>query len=132
MGWFTKSYGEMTRYVKDTYDTTVNQIASLGISGMMHGYLVFDEHDDLLVPFRTWRNNNANEAATVLREDFNVNIPERWSIAQLFQSAMETEPHVERVRYMTTLAGYIHWYLTDEKVIGIGDASGMFPMIVNG
>ncbi|MEJ7432870.1 ATPase, partial [Staphylococcus warneri] len=61
-----KSYGEMTRYVKDTYDTTVNQIASLGISGMMHGYLVFDEHDDLLVPFRTWRNNNANEAATVL------------------------------------------------------------------
>ncbi|AMG61639.1 FGGY-family carbohydrate kinase [Staphylococcus lugdunensis] len=123
-----KSYGEMTRYVKDTYDTTVNQIASLGISGMMHGYLVFDEHDDLLVPFRTWRNNNANEAATVLREDFNVNIPERWSIAQLFQSAMETEPHVERVRYMTTLAGYIHWYLTDEKVIGIGDASGMFPI----
>ncbi|MBW0847407.1 hypothetical protein KX787_24930, partial [Escherichia coli] len=91
-------------------------------------YLVFDEHDDLLVPFRTWRNNNANEAATVLREDFNVNIPERWSIAQLFQSAMETEPHVERVRYMTTLAGYIHWYLTDEKVIGIGDASGMFPI----
>ena len=123
-----KSYGEMTRYVKDTYDTTVNQIASLGISGMMHGYLVFDEHDDLLVPFRTWRNNNANEAATVLREDFNINIPERWSIAQLFQSAMETEPHVERVRYMTTLAGYIHWYLTDEKVIGIGDASGMFPI----
>lgn len=118
----------MTQELKDKYDATVKQLASLGISGMMHGYLPFDDNDDLLVPFRTWRNNNANKAAEILREDFQVNIPERWSIAQLYQSALHQEAHVEKVRYMTTLAGYIHWYLTDEKVLGIGDASGMFPI----
>ncbi|MCY1567271.1 xylulokinase [Staphylococcus pettenkoferi] len=123
-----RSYAEMTDAIKDQYDTTVRRIASLGISGMMHGYLVFDEHDDLLVPFRTWRNNNANEAASILREDFQVNIPERWSIAQLYQSAIDREEHVPHVRYMTTLAGYVHWYLSGERVLGIGDASGMFPI----
>ena len=123
-----RSYAEMTDAIKDQYDTTVRRIASLGISGMMHGYLVFDEHDDLLVPFRTWRNNNANEAASILREDFQVNIPERWSIAQLYQSAIDKEEHVPHVRYMTTLAGYVHWYLSGERVLGIGDASGMFPI----
>lgn len=123
-----RSYAEMTDAIKDQYDTTVRRIASLGISGMMHGYLVFDEHDDLLVPFRTWRNNNANEAANILREDFQVNIPERWSIAQLYQSAIDKEEHVPHVRYMTTLAGYVHWYLSGERMLGIGDASGMFPM----
>ena len=123
-----RSYAEMTNAIKDQYDTTVRRIASLGISGMMHGYLVFDEHDDLLVPFRTWRNNNANEAASILREDFQVNIPERWSIAQLYQSAIDKEEHVSHVRYMTTLAGYVHWYLSGERVLGIGDASGMFPI----
>ncbi|MCY1602670.1 xylulokinase [Staphylococcus pettenkoferi] len=123
-----RSYAEMTDAIKDQYDTTVRRIASLGISGMMHGYLVFDEHDDLLVPFRTWRNNNANEAASILRVDFQVNIPERWSIAQLYQSAIDKEEHVPHVRYMTTLAGYVHWYLSGERVLGIGDASGMFPI----
>lgn len=123
-----RSYAEMTDAIKDQYDTTVRRIASLGISRMMHGYLVFDEHDDLLVPFRTWRNNNANEAASILREDFQVNIPERWSIAQLYQSAIDREEHVPHVRYMTTLAGYVHWYLSGERVLGIGDASGMFPI----
>ncbi|MGL4052962.1 xylulokinase [Staphylococcus haemolyticus] len=123
-----KAYGAMTQELKEKYDATVKQLASLGISGMMHGYLPFDDNDDLLVPFRTWRNNNANKAAEILREDFQVNIPERWSIAQLYQSALDQEAHVEKVRYMTTLAGYIHWYLTDEKVLGIGDASGMFPI----
>ncbi|PTE69244.1 ATPase [Staphylococcus devriesei] len=123
-----KSYGAMTQALKDKYDVTVTQLASLGISGMMHGYLPFDEKDDLLVPFRTWRNNNANQAAEILREDFQVNIPERWSIAQLYQSAIDQEAHVDKVSYMTTLAGYIHWYLTDEKVLGVGDASGMFPI----
>lgn len=128
MGRHSKAYGAMTQELKDKYDATVKQLASLGISGMMHGYLPFDDNDDLLVPFRTWRNNNANKAAEILREDFQVNIPERWSIAQLYQSALDQEAHVEKVRYMTTLAGYIHWYLTDEKVLGIGDASGMFPI----
>ena len=97
---------------------------------MMHGYLVFDQQEDLLVPFRTWRNNNANQAAKILRKSFQVNIPERWSIAQLYQSAIDNESHVAKVDYMTTLAGYIHWYLTNEKVLGIGDASGMFPVDV--
>lgn len=125
-----KSYSEMTKVIKEQYGTTVKKIKSLGISGMMHGYLVFDQKEDLLVPFRTWRNNNANHAAQILREAFQVNIPERWSIAQLYQSAIDDESHVAKVDYMTTLAGYIHWYLTDEKVLGIGDASGMFPIDV--
>ena len=125
-----KSYSEMTKKIKDTYGTTVKKIKSLGISGMMHGYLPFDENEDLLVSFRTWRNNNAHEAAERLRDAFQVNIPERWSIAQLYQSALDEKKHVDKVRYMTTLAGYIHWYLTDEKVLGIGDASGMFPIDV--
>lgn len=123
-----KSYSEMTKKIKDTYGTTVKKIKSLGISGMMHGYLPFDENEDLLVSFRTWRNNNAHEAAERLRDAFQVNIPERWSIAQLYQSALDEEKHVDKVRYITTLAGYIHWYLTDQKVLGIGDASGMFPI----
>ena len=88
MGRHSKAYGAMTQELKDKYDATVKQLASLGISGMMHGYLPFDDNDDLLVPFRTWRNNNANKAAEILR-DFQVNIPERWSIAQLYQSALD-------------------------------------------
>ncbi|WP_278926704.1 xylulokinase [Staphylococcus auricularis] len=123
-----QSYLAMTEDLKAQYHTQLTHIASLGISGMMHGYLVFDDKDDLLVPFRTWRNNNANQAAQILREDFNVNIPERWSIAHLYQAAIDHESHVEDVHYMTTLSGYVHWYLTDEQVIGIGDASGMFPI----
>ncbi|MDN5610768.1 MAG: ATPase [Staphylococcus equorum] len=123
-----KSYNEMAQKIKNLCGIPITNLSSLGISGMMHGYLVFDKNDDLLVPFRTWRNNNANEAAKLLRNDFNVNIPERWSIAQLYQSALNNEDHVSKVKYMTTLAGYVHWYLTDKKVLGIGDASGMFPI----
>lgn len=123
-----KSYAEMSEAIQNHCHTQIKSIASLGISGMMHGYLTFDENDDLLVPFRTWRNNNANKAAQILREDFKVNIPERWSIAQLYQSAIDGEAHVKKVNYMTTLSGYVHWYLTGEKVLGIGDASGMLPI----
>ena len=123
-----QSYLAMTEDLKAQYHTQLTHIASLGISGMMHGYLVFDDKDDLLIPFRTWRNNNANQAAQILREDFDVNIPERWSIAHLYQAAIDQEPHVKNVQYMTTLSGYVHWYLTDEQVIGVGDASGMFPI----
>ncbi|MCD8841092.1 ATPase [Staphylococcus arlettae] len=123
-----KSYNEMYQKIKNLCGTSITHLSSLGISGMMHGYLAFDENDDLLVSFRTWRNNNANKAAELLRNDFNVNIPERWSIAQLYQSALNNETHVSKVSYMTTLAGYVHWYLTDKKVLGIGDASGMFPI----
>ncbi|AYU54465.1 xylulokinase [Staphylococcus debuckii] len=123
-----KSYREMADKIKNDFNTTIRRVKSLGISGMMHGYLAFDEKDDLLVPFRTWRNNNANEAAGILSQAFGVNIPERWSIAQLFQSALEDAPHTSQVRYMTTLSGFVHWYLTDERVLGVGDASGMFPI----
>ncbi|WP_086428691.1 xylulokinase [Staphylococcus cornubiensis] len=123
-----ESFRLMTREIKTVYEVELMHIASLGISGMMHGYLVFDEEDQLLVPFRTWRNNTAHEAGEQLREAFQFNIPERWSIAHYFQSALNQDAHVKDVAYMTTLSGYVHWQLTGEKVLGIGDASGMFPI----
>ena len=95
---------------------------------MMHGYLAFDENDTLLVPFRTWRNTITGEAAAKLSALFNYNIPQRWSIAHLYQAILNGEEHVDRVRFITTLAGYVHWKLTGQKVIGNGDASGMFPI----
>lgn len=122
------SYQSMTDEVKDKYGVAIKQLKSLGISGMMHGYLAFDDKDDLFVPFRTWRNNNAHDAARKLTEHFGVNIPERWSIAQLYDAAIHDAPHTQNVRYMTTLSGYVHWYLTGERVLGVGDASGMFPI----
>lgn len=125
-----QSYQDMAKNLKDKFDITIRKINSLGISAMMHGYLAFDEHEDLLVPFRTWRNGNTVEAAKILRTAFNYNIPERWSIAHLYQAVIDKESHVNQVNYITTLAGYIHWYLTGEKVLGIGDASGMFPVDV--
>ncbi|EGQ1598510.1 TPA: ATPase [Staphylococcus pseudintermedius] len=123
-----ESFRLMTREIKATYEVKLTHMASLGISGMMHGYLVFDAQGQLLVPFRTWRNNTAHEAGKQLREAFQFNIPERWSIAHYYQSALKEESHVKDVAYMTTLSGYVHWQLTGEKVLGIGDASGMFPI----
>ncbi|MGV3244876.1 xylulokinase [Staphylococcus sp. 11262D007BW] len=123
-----QSYADMARNITKTYHLTLTRIASLGISGMMHGYLVFDQAGTLLAPFRTWRNNNANHAAEQLRTLFEVNIPERWSIAQLYQSILDQETHVKDIDFMTTLAGYVHWRLTGKRVLGIGDASGMFPI----
>ena len=95
---------------------------------MMHGYLAFDAAGDLLVPFRTWRNTNTGPAAEQLSEEFDYNIPHRWSVAHLYQAILNGEDHVSDVDYLTTLAGYIHWQLTGEKILGIGDASGMFPI----
>ena len=103
-------------------------LQSMGVSAMMHGYLAFDNEDDLLVPFRTWRNTTTGQAAEELSDLFDVNIPLRWSIAHLHQSILNQEPHIARVDFMTTLAGYVHWRLTGRKVIGVGDASGMFPI----
>ncbi|HEC2159462.1 TPA: ATPase [Staphylococcus delphini] len=123
-----ESFRLMTREIKATYGVALTHIASLGISGMMHGYLAFDAQDQLLVPFRTWRNNTARQAGEQLREVFQFNVPERWSIAHYYQSALNRETHVKDVAYMTTLSGYVHWQLTGEKVLGIGDASGMFPI----
>ena len=103
-------------------------IDGIGVSAMMHGYLAFDAEGELLVPFRTWRNTNTAEAAEMLTETLGVNIPQRWSVAHLYQAVLNGETHVPQVGFMTTLAGYVHWKLTGEKVLGVGDASGMFPV----
>jgi sugar (pentulose or hexulose) kinase len=100
----------------------------LGVSAMMHGYLAFDAAGELLTPFRTWRNTSTARASEQLSERLGQNIPHRWSVAHLYQALLDHEEHVERVAFVTTLAGYVHWQLTGEKVIGVGDASGMFPI----
>ena len=119
---------ELRAAVKDQYGVELTSLRSVGVSAMMHGYLAFDSNDELLVPFRTWRNTNTGDAAAQLTELFGVNIPLRWSIAHLQQVIREGADHVSRVAFVTTLAGYVHWKLTGEKVLGIGDASGMFPI----
>jgi sugar (pentulose or hexulose) kinase len=103
-------------------------VGALGVSAMMHGYLAFDEAGELLVPFRTWRNTSTEAAATELTPLFGHNIPLRWSIAHLYQAVLDAEPHVPAVRHITTLAGYVHWKLTGRQVLGVGDASGVFPI----
>ena len=123
-------YQEMAEDVKKTYGVTLKKIGAIGFSGMMHGYMPFDKEGKLLVPFRTWRNNITGQASDVLSELFNFQIPQRWSIAHLYQAILNGEEHVKDVAFFTTLAGYIHWKLTGEKVIGIGEASGMFPIDV--
>ena len=121
-------YADLARDVQETYGVTLNSIKGLGFSAMMHGYMVFDKEDNLLTPFRTWRNNITGPASEELTGLFNYPIPQRWSIAHLYQSVLNGEEHVKDVAFMTTLAGYIHWKLTGQKMIGIGDASGMFPI----
>jgi sugar (pentulose or hexulose) kinase len=103
-------------------------VGGLGVSAMMHGYLAFDGDGELLVPFRTWRNTSTERAATELTELFRHNIPLRWSVAHYYQAIIDDEPHVPQVRFLTTLAGYVHWRLTGRRVLGVGDASGMFPI----
>ncbi|MFT4228745.1 MAG: FGGY-family carbohydrate kinase [Microbacterium sp.] len=103
-------------------------IAAIGVSAMMHGYLAFDAEGGLLVPFRTWRNTSTGPAAAELSDLFGTNIPLRWSVAHVRQAVLDDEPHVGRIDFLTTLAGYVHWRLTGRRVLGIGDASGMFPI----
>ena len=119
---------ELREQVSKEHSVELTQLKGLGISAMMHGYLAFDSDDNLLVPFRTWRNTNTGQAAEELTSLFGVNIPLRWSIAHLHQVVLEGAEHVPHVSFVTTLAGYVHWKLTGEKVLGIGDASGMFPI----
>ena len=121
-------YATLKQDVKEKYGITLKTLKSIGISGMMHGYLAFNKDGKLLAPFRTWRNTCAGEAANKLTEEFQFNIPDRWSIAHLYQLILEDAEHIKDVAYFTTLAGYIHTLLTGEKVLGIGEASGMFPM----
>jgi len=122
------AYRELKQEVERNYGVTLRTVASIGFSGMMHGYMAFDSAGELLVPFRTWRNATTGAAARELTDLFQFNIPERWSIAHLYQAILNQEAHVPRIDYVTTLAGYIHWLLTGNKAIGIGDASGMFPI----
>lgn len=122
------SYAKMAQEVKNTYDVTLTTIGAIGFSAMMHGYMAFDKDGELLVPFRTWRNTITAEASEKLTKEFNFNIPQRWSISHLYQAILNGEDHVKDIVFQTTLAGYIHWKLSGEKVLGIGEASGMFPI----
>lgn len=122
------SYTAMANDVADHYHVALKKIGSIGISAMMHGYMPFDKEGNLLVPFRTWRNNITEQAADELTKLFNFNVPQRWSIAHLYQAILNQEDHVKDVDFITTLAGYVHWKLSGEKILGIGDASGVFPI----
>lgn len=110
------------------FNTTLKTVGGIGISGMMHGFLAFDKDGKLLTPFRTWRNTTTADAAKELTELFGFNIPQRWSIAHLYQAILNNEPYVKDIAYITTLAGYIHYLLTGERELGVGEASGMFPI----
>lgn len=121
-------YADLRANVKQLYDTEIEILAGIGVSAMMHGYMAFNDKNEILVPFRTWRNTNTAQAAAELSELFVYNIPLRWSISHLYQAILYNEEHVKDIRFQTTLAGYIHWQLTGQKVLGIGDASGMLPI----
>ena len=121
-------YSDLRADVKKQYDTEITSLAAIGISAMMHGYMAFNDKEEILVPFRTWRNTNTGKAATELSELFVFNVPLRWSISHLYQCILEDMEHVKDITFLTTLAGYIHWQLTGEKVLGVGDASGMLPI----
>ncbi|MCM1027804.1 MAG: FGGY-family carbohydrate kinase [Roseburia sp.] len=121
-------YRSLAEDVKRGCGETLTVIGSIGFSGMMHGYMAFNKDGELLVPFRTWRNTMTAEACRELTPLFHFNIPQRWSIAHLYQAILNGEEHVKDIAFFTTLAGYIHWMLTGEKVLGIGEASGMFPI----
>ena len=121
-------YANMLKDVQAKYGCGITRLKAIGFSAMMHGYIVFNDRDELMVPFRTWRNTITGEAAAALTKLFNFNIPQRWSIAHLYQAILNGEPHVKDIRFMTTLEGYIHWILTGQKVLGIGEGSGMFPI----
>lgn len=121
-------YRKLAEDVKAKYGIEVETIGAIGFSAMMHGYMPFDKNGELLVPFRTWRNTITEKASAELTKLFNYNIPQRWSIAHLYQAILNNEEHVKDITFITTLEGFIHWKLTGEKVIGIGEASGMFPI----
>ena len=121
-------YQDMARDVKAKYDIELESVGAFGVSAMMHGYMPFNKEGELLVPFRTWRNNITGEASEKLMELFNYNIPQRWSIAHLYQAILNGEEHVKDIDYITTLEAYVHWKLTGKRVLGIGDAAGMFPI----
>ena len=121
-------YSQLAGDVEARYHTGIESIGAIGVSAMMHGYLPFDKSRQLLAPFRTWRNNITGQAAAELTDVLMFNIPQRWSVAHIYQAMLNGEEHVKDIAFLTTLAGYVHWKLSGEKVLGIGDASGMFPI----
>ena len=122
------AFVDLQAQVKAQYGAPLQRVGALGFSAMMHGYMAFDRDDNQLVPFRTWRNTMTGQAAAKLTELFQFNIPQRWSIAHVWQAILNGEAHVGQISHLTTLAGYVHWKLTGEKVLGVGEASGMFPI----
>ena len=122
------SYRKLTAKVRESYGKELTAVRAMGVSAMMHGYLPFRNSREPLVRFRTWRNTTTEQAAVELTELFQFNIPQRWSIAHLYQAILNGEEHVPDITFLTTLSGYIHWQLTGEKVLGVGEASGMFPI----
>ena len=127
----TDCYSNLLKDVKEKYDCTITTLASLGFSGMMHGYMAFDQNGNLLVPVRTWRNTITAQASEELTALFHYHVPQRWSVAHLYQAMLKKEPHLSKISSLFTLAGYINWQMTGEKVIGVGEASGMFPIDIN-
>ena len=123
-----ESYQNLSNEVLEKYNTPLQTIGAIGFSGMMHGYMAFDKDGNLLAPFRTWRNTITGQASEQLTDLFQFNIPQRWSIAHLYQAILNKESHFRDISHLTTLAGYVHWKLTGQKVLGIGEASGMFPI----
>jgi sugar (pentulose or hexulose) kinase len=123
-----ETYRELKQAVQNQYGVTLQKISSIGCSAMMQGYIALDQAGELLVPFRTWRNATTETAATFLTEKFGFKIPQRWSIAHLYQAILNDEEHVAKIDYITTLSGYVHWLLTGSRSLGLGDASGMFPV----
>ncbi len=121
-------YSDLRKNVEEKYGVTVKKLGAIGISAMMHGYMAFDKEGTLLTPFQTWRNSNTEAAADELTELFHFNIPLRWTIAHLYQCVLDGEEHVKHVDFVTTLSSYIHRRLTGRKVVGIGDAAGIFPI----
>ena len=128
IGGLQHCYAELIADVKAKYGIIPETYGGMGISGMMHGYMAFDKEDNLLVPFRTWRNTITEQAASELSELFKFNIPQRWSIAHLYQAILNNEEHIDKIAHINTLAGYIHYRLTGVRAVGIGEASGIFPI----
>ena len=121
-------YADLRKDVQKQYDCEIETLAAIGFSAMMHGYMAFNKEQEILVPFRTWRNTNTGKAAAELSKLFNYNIPLRWSISHLYEAILDNEEHVADIKYLTTLAGYVHWQVTGQFVLGVGDASGMIPV----
>lgn len=122
------AYKSLNDECENKFSSKITSLSAIGFSAMMHGYLAFDKDDNLLVPFRTWRNTTTAQAARELTKVFNFNIPQRWSIAHLYQAILNQEEHIKNISYITTLAGYVHYKFSGKKTVGIGDASGMFPI----